>query len=305
MDAIWQFITDNAAAISATAGVIAVLVAVLALLKRKGKDSLGKTVEVSGDNPGVIAGGDVGGDVVQGDKAEGDIVHGDRIEGGRIAGDKVQGEFFDGSQIDIENASLSPDWVRYSLGGKFQRQDSHYSRATNEGLKATLDELTEGQILFNPPKEMTVGTKEKIEARISKKLVTNISEGLKGRGEPELVSIKVGSFMTTRLRGNNFQIDALSSEGQVVPDEDFAQWEWDVTPLKRGAQTLQLLVIIRIKLAATDEEPLDLPVLEREIKVRVAPWYSTHTFFTKNWRWIIAAILIPVLGILIKFYLGK
>ena len=72
MDAVLQFIADNFLAIIGTAaGVIAAAAAVLALLKRREKTTPGRTVEVHGDNPGVIVRGDVGGDVIQRDGIEG------------------------------------------------------------------------------------------------------------------------------------------------------------------------------------------------------------------------------------------
>lgn len=157
--------------------------------------------------------------------------------------------------------------------------------------------LTPGRILFNPPEEMKVGVKERVEVRIVKNFTENLSIGLRGRGVPQIEEIKVNTLMGVRLNGDNFDINkTLSHEEQIVAGDGFTQWNWDVTPLKSGIQLLLLTVTVRIKILNYGEERKDYPVFERKIKVNVNPIYTTKKFIESYWQWIITAILIPIIG---------
>jgi hypothetical protein len=160
-----------------------------------------------------------------------------------------------------------------------------------EMVENELDELTPGNILFNPSEEMKVGVTERVEARIAKSDTAEFTLTLKGRGEPQIERISVGTCMAVRLTGAKFDIESLSHEEQLVADDRFTQWEWDVTPLKRGVHSLFLGVTVRIKIPDYGEEKKDFPVLEKKIKVTVNPIYSTHEFMGDHWEWIIGALM--------------
>jgi parallel beta-helix repeat protein len=157
----------------------------------------------------------------------------------------------------------------------------------SEIVEDELKKLDPGQILFNPPKKMRVGVRERVEVRISKNITEELSTRLKGRGEPQIENISVNTFMKVRLTGDNFDIKPLSEEEQVVSDEGFTQWEYDVIPNKYGNQILQLIVTVRIKIPG-GEEKITYPVFERDINVEVnIIYFITHL----DWRWIIGTII--------------
>ena len=144
----------------------------------------------------------------------------------------------------------------------------------SETVENELKKLTLGRILFNVPQEMKVGTKERVEVRIAKNFTENLSTGLRGHGIPQIEEIKVNTLMGVRLNGDNFDIKALSHEEQIVAGDGFTQWDWNVTPLKSGIQSLLLTVTLRIKIPNYGEERKDYPVFERRIKVKVNPPYA-------------------------------
>ena len=172
-----------------------------------------------------------------------------------------------------------------------------------------IKKLSSGLILFNPPQEMKVGVKERVEARITKTITEDLSKGLKGRGLPQIEEIKVNTLMGVRLNGDkvNFDIKALSHEEQIVTGDGFTQWDWDVTPLKSGIQRLLLSVTIRIKIPNYyGEERKDYPVFERPIKVKVNPIYSLKNFIKSYWQWIVSTIIgSGIIGWIIKRILKK
>ncbi|MCK4461172.1 MAG: hypothetical protein KAW46_05175, partial [candidate division Zixibacteria bacterium] len=112
-------------------------------------------------------------------------------------------------------------------------------------------------------------------------------------------------FMEATLKGEAFKITRLSSDKQVQPPGDFAQWAWDVVPRRSGVHSLQLLISVRLKLPEIGEETYSLPVLEREIKVKVSPYYVVATFIFSYWEWIVTAILVPIVGWVIKKLLDR
>lgn len=132
--------------------------------------------------------------------------------------------------------------------------------------------MVPGRILFNLPQEMIVGEKEKVEVRLTKVSMENLSnedlsKGLKGRGEPQIENISISTFMGIRLIGDNFIISTLSIEEQIVVDDEFTTWGFYVVPSKSGNQTLTLLVSIRIE-TPTGEWKQDSLVLENQINVK-------------------------------------
>ena len=155
-----------------------------------------------------------------------------------------------------------------------------------------LEELSIGTMVYNPPDKMTVGVRERVEARISREEFTEgLAQGLKGRGVPQVEEIKVGTLMKVRLMGDRFDIKPLSHEEQVVARSEFTQWEWDVVPLKAGRQVLSLSVTVKIPVPGYGEKQRDYPVLERDIDVSVNRMDSIMNFLGDNWKWLITTII--------------
>ena len=171
--------------------------------------------------------------------------------------------------------------------------------------KEALEKLPLGQVLFNPPQGMKVGVKERIEARIAKTISKDLTAGLRGRGVPQIEEIRVNTFMRVNLTGDDFYIKALSDENQLVTGDGFTQWEWDVLPLKRGLHDLFLSVAVRIKIPDYGEETKYYPVFERKIKVKFDIVYATKKFIGNNWQYIIAVIIIPIIGWIVKRWLDS
>ena len=144
-----------------------------------------------------------------------------------------------------------------------------------------------GLLAFNPPSEMQQGRAERVEVGIvrSPELRDALTAGFRGRGLPEVLQVDAAPVMGVELRGSSFQIDALSpAEQLVVP---LARWEFDVTALRSGSQTLTLCVSIRIDSPFAPGGKIAVPVLERDIKIRVDVVYGTRRFVAGNWQWLV------------------
>lgn len=106
--------------------------------------------------------------------------------------------------------------------------------------------------------------------------------------------------MTVKLIGDKtaFSIDEVTDARQTVAGKPFAQWEWNVTPLKSGNQKLTLTATATIYLDERGETPADYKTLEKPILVHVDRWYTTKQFVANNFQWLWAVILVPLGGLL-------
>lgn len=163
---------------------------------------------------------------------------------------------------------------------------------TDEDIVAQrLASLEPGILAFDPPERMTAGETEQIEVRITREIpgtgaVDNpafaeparaLTETLEGDGDPRLEDLPVSTYMRVRLTGRNFAIEPLEDEDQLVGETDFTRWVWNVTALRSGEHTLQLVATARIRVRDY-QETKNLVVKAVEIPVSVNPGYSLGIF---------------------------
>jgi parallel beta-helix repeat protein len=106
-----------------------------------------------------------------------------------------------------------------------------------------------GTLVFDPPKNMTNGTDEWIDARIGLENTTRLVQGLLGKGDVQFRNISVATNMTyiVKLEGDSgFKISAKRPEAQIL-GTDPAVWLWLVTPVKGGNHTLILSVDLQLE----------------------------------------------------------
>jgi hypothetical protein len=151
-----------------------------------------------------------------------------------------------------------------------------------------------GLLAFNPPAEMTQGRKERVEVGIARspELREALAAGLRGRGELQVENIATSTHMGVELKGSSFEIVPYSPLEQLVAPT--ARWEFDVLPHHAGLQTLTLCVSLRIepeRSGAAVSGRIAIPILERDIRIRVDMSYGARRFVAGNWQWLIATAL--------------
>jgi serine/threonine protein kinase len=174
------------------------------------------------------------------------------------------------------------------------RQHSGPEQADDEYVRAVRTKVRPGMVAFNPPSEMIQGRKERVEVGIARspELRQALAAGFRGRGEPQFEGVDTSSFMGVELKGYSFEITPFSPLEQLVAP--LARWEFDVKPYRAGQQTLTLCISLRID--TINSEPasggrIAIPVLERDIRIRVDLSYSARRFLSNNWQWLIVTIL--------------
>jgi hypothetical protein len=173
--------------------------------------------------------------------------------------------------------------------------------------KAVRDVVTEGRVVFNPATNMRQGHSERVEVAIARS--TNLDQellaSLRSTTNARVQTIATSPFMGVDLRGAGFEITALAEREQLLYQT--ARWEFDVLPRRSGTRRLQVSVTMRIPISNRSDETISVPVLERSIRVRVDPVYSSKQFLSKNWQWLIAtaAGLAGVVTAWIKLFGGE
>ncbi len=106
-----------------------------------------------------------------------------------------------------------------------------------------------GTLVFNPPKNMTNGTDEWIDARIGLENTSRLVQGLIGKGDVQFRNISAEANMTYIVKlesDSGFKISAKRPEAQIL-GTDPAVWLWLVTPLEGGNHTLILSVDLQLE----------------------------------------------------------
>ena len=186
---------------------------------------------------------------------------------------------------------VSPPVVPQRERGRAKHPRPSTKRSEDAVTRAVRAAVKPGLLTFNPPTEMIQGQWERVEVGIARspELRDALVAGLRGRGEPQFEQISTSSVMSVELSGPSFEVISYGPAEQVVPK--IARWEFNVRPYRAGHQTLTLCVCLRVDLPTTMGGSIAIPVLEREIRIRVSIAFSVHRFLAGNWQWLIATAL--------------
>lgn len=149
-----------------------------------------------------------------------------------------------------------------------------------------------GLISFNPPANMELDQKYRIKIKISKNLKENLIEQM-ASDQASIDSLLVGDIMIVRLLGEDFTIVSHDEEEQGVLEDDYTQWEFDVTPEKSGLHTLFVKAGIVYYVPNLGPAKKFFPVYEREIKIEVDNMKMISSFITERWEFLVSSFLIP------------
>jgi hypothetical protein len=152
-------------------------------------------------------------------------------------------------------------------------------------------ELQQGSIVYNPPQQMRLDERTRIEARVTRHSDNTFTSNLQGKGAPLVEQLPVGTKMRGELLSDDFTITPLRPEVQLLGAEGFRSWVWEIEPSKTGDLTLTLVLSV-----VYDADILEFKSFDRNIEVSVTPTYATTSWMSRNWDKVAGALGVTVVG---------
>lgn len=166
-------------------------------------------------------------------------------------------------------------------------------------------DLQWGNIVFNAPTAIQFEGSEVVELLLSStKPIRQLQSELDRRGETESAKIKISNRMKANLSGQGFNVQALFPEEQAIRSEATTRWKWEVTPVEEGSRNLYLSLSAIVTVAGRDA-PFVVRTYSKDIEVAISTGQRASKFFSSNWQWLWAAILVPVVTFLWQRYRKK
>lgn len=160
-------------------------------------------------------------------------------------------------------------------------------------LDSVLQALDRGNIAYNPPGVLRVGSRAVVRLVLSPGeapavLVDGDTAMVRRRAD-----VPVAERMEAVLAGSAFEITPLGSAVQAVSAVTPTEWSWEVVAREAGeAQPLTLTMSLLLEVAGSDSRRRVTAVTDHVV-VSV-PWNRRVAgFFGQNWQWLWATLLVP------------
>jgi len=174
-----------------------------------------------------------------------------------------------------------------------------------ENVDKALKSLVLGNIAFNAPEEIRWNNTAVIELLLSLSFsVDELKDKIQEAGEREGAKIRVADQMIAVLKSSGFKIIKLTPEKQAISFEEITDWKWEITPIKRGEQTLYL-TISAILFVNGERTPRKIESFKREIYIKVTFIQKLGFFIKDKWNWLWSVILVPLIILIWKKWKSK
>lgn len=161
--------------------------------------------------------------------------------------------------------------------------------------------LRDGQVVYRAPSPMRVNQIQRVTVRVAgRDAPPGLTSGLPGTGSVSVAPAKVGTALTADLSGPDFHITRVGGDdGQrELPDNDYAEWAWDVRPQKSGKLRLDFVLYVAKDLGGV---PIHYRTYAHEVDVEVNFPYSFGKF-VKDYGAITGLSVPVVVGALGTFF---
>ena len=176
----------------------------------------------------------------------------------------------------------------------------HIGSRTPGKVDRLLDEMEFGTIAFNAPTNINIDDSRQIQLILSlAETMEELKQSITEEGEKVGATIKVSDRMEARLSGYMFQITAITPELQAVSMSQQTQWKWEIHPKEEGSHQLHLTLTALLEIDGHSTGRA-IRTFDKIIEVNVTATQKIGLFLENNWKWLWAAILVPVAGWLWK-----
>ena len=165
-----------------------------------------------------------------------------------------------------------------------------------KNVDKVLESLELGSIAFNAPKEIQWNNTAVIELLLSPSFsVDELKDKIQEAGEREGAEIKIANQMGAVLKSSGFEIIELHDDKiQAISFEEITDWKWQITPIKRGEQTLYL-TISAILFVNGERMRRKIETFKKEIYIKVTFIQKLGIFIEDKWDWLWGVVLIPLI----------
>ncbi|WP_223265166.1 hypothetical protein [Nostoc sp. 'Peltigera membranacea cyanobiont' 210A] len=160
-------------------------------------------------------------------------------------------------------------------------------------LRNFVDNLPEGQVAHNIPSTMILQESYSVKVNIAKGISADIARDFSS--EVEVQSLKVHTLMKIDLVGNNFEIQPVAEQNQIIDNSGIAQWEWNIIPKGIGKKELYIIIYARIKLPDGSQENHRLKTIKKSVNVIT----NLQVFVSQNSKWFFEMVIPLFLAIII------
>lgn len=146
-----------------------------------------------------------------------------------------------------------------------------------------------GMLLYDIPDSMILSKLYTIKIRIQKQ-ASSISKD--GTRKPVQTRIQTSGKMEVELSDPNpdgaFKITKSNASQQIVENDYYTEWIFNVIPTRSGEQSLNLVVSIISDNGVKQLVFEDVIFVKNKISVKI------ESFWEKHWQWVFSTILIPI-----------
>jgi hypothetical protein len=151
--------------------------------------------------------------------------------------------------------------------------------------------LREGEVAYRSPERMRVNDLRRVTVQVGD-IGAGVGSGLPGTGRVHRESVLVGTDVRADLSGPDFVITRVGGDdgARVLASGRYAEWAWDVRPLRSGSLYLDLVLYVHVEYGGP---PMDVRTFQQPVRVEVnrAFWLGR---FLKDY-WPLTGITVPVI----------
>ena len=169
--------------------------------------------------------------------------------------------------------------------------------------KSSIDDYSFGTLAYEIAHEMRVAKTYDVKVAIGRPELKTHASYSSSKFTKE--NIKVYPYMSASLvyDKQDFEVLALSDENQIM--DSITEWRFKVKPLRAGKKKIVLKVSARIHVENKDEFKT-LPIVEREVLVRVSIPQVIITALKNNWKELLGLLFSSgIVGIIVKRRKGR
>jgi hypothetical protein len=163
--------------------------------------------------------------------------------------------------------------------------------AADSPITHIVDNLPDGEMALDVPAKMQQGVPRIVTTRIAFKAIGDrLRDDLPQANPTE--SIKVAEVMKVVLTAkekDDFLITDKSEATQVIVGKPYAEWSWEVTPLKSGKHALHLNASAMLR-DEGQRTPFVVPTKDKDIEVQVSYKLVAGQLINKYWSLLFGGV---------------